>query len=63
MAEGKLEHDWAMNSQVVAMIYNTHVSKKSDLLKPADFNPYAVQNRKKTKVGVDVLKEVFVKES
>ncbi len=62
MAEARSRQQWNHTSAILAMLANVHRdAKKSRPFKPADFHPH----RKSipptvTKVGIDVLKQVFV---
>ncbi len=39
MAEGKLEYDWSLVSNVMALIANCHRSESQQPFKAEDFNP------------------------
>ncbi len=60
MSEARARADWARTSALMALTANCHRdTKKSRALKPADFDPFAQRGRP-PKVGVDVLKDVFI---
>jgi hypothetical protein len=64
MAEAKAQHDWARNAALMALIANAHRDpKKSRPFTPKDFNPVAVEARRrpvpKTR-DLRILKQVFV---
>lgn len=60
MADGRQRSEWARNSALMALIANTQRDpKKTRALRPSDFDPFA-RTASATKVGVDVLKTVFI---
>ena len=62
MAEARSRDQWNHTASVLAMLANIHRdAKKSRPFKPADFHPHRKAVRPPiTKVGIDVLKHVFV---
>ncbi len=65
MGEARSRQYWAHTSSVLALLANLHRDpKKTRLYKPADFNPH-LRGREVTirKVGVSVLKQVFVNQA
>jgi hypothetical protein len=63
MAEGRQRHDWSIASALMTLIANLHRDpKKHRALKPRDFDPFsrARQPASKPKVGISVLKDVFI---
>ena len=62
MAEARGRERWAHTSSVLALLANAHRDpKKTSAFKPADFNPYLrAKETPLPKVGVQVLKQVFV---
>ena len=66
MAEAKQTDEWNRSAALMALLANTHRDpKKSRKFKPADFHPHLKQrhptrNVKPPKVGIAVLKSVFV---
>jgi hypothetical protein len=60
MLEGRQRHDWSIASTCLSVIANLHRDpKRSRRLNPSDFDPFAKRNRP-IKVGVSVLKDVFI---
>lgn len=60
MLDGRQRHDWSIAASLMAVIANTHRDpKRSRLLKPSDFDPFAKRSRP-VKVDVSVLKDVFI---
>jgi len=65
MAEGRLAHDWARTSTVLALLANCHRDpKKTRAFRPDDFNPVERQRQarqapQKTR-DLSILKTVFV---
>ena len=64
MAEAKSRDNWTHTSAVLAMTANCHRDpKKTKAFKPADFDPYALAEKKRP-VGrikdLGILKTVFV---
>jgi hypothetical protein len=60
MLDGKQRHDWSIASAVMAVMANIHRDpKRSRRLNPSDFDPFA-QRKRPIKVGVSVLKDVFI---
>lgn len=60
MAEARMRDEWARTSSVLALIANAHRDpKKTRAFKPGDFDPFAKPTRTQ-KVGVEVLKDVFL---
>ena len=64
MAESKQNDDWNRTAALMSLIANSHRDpKKSRAFKPADFHPHVKrkqQQAKPPKVGIGVLKTVFV---
>jgi hypothetical protein len=68
MSEGKSREAWEHTSAMLAMIVNMSPGKKSSRkFTPLDFDPYAAAKKRDAgdsasvgKVGVDVLKDMFV---
>lgn len=62
MAEAKSRQAWNHTSAILAMLANVHRdAKKQRALRPADFHPHRRNERPTiTKVGINVLKQVFV---
>jgi hypothetical protein len=62
MAEAKSRQAWNHTASILAMLANTHRDpKKSRAARPADFHPHSGrQGPAITKVGINVLKQVFV---
>lgn len=63
MLNGRRRHDWSIAASLMSVIANTHRDpKRSRLLKPSDFDPFAKQSRTAApvKVDVSVLKDVFI---
>ncbi len=59
MAEGRMRHDWNIAAASMALLANINRDpKKSQAFGPLDFHPMA--ERKDAKVGIEVLKSVFV---
>lgn len=61
MVDGRRREDWSRTSALMALIANAHRDKKKQPTpyKPSDFDPLVV----KQKVGVGVLKDLFIKDS
>ena len=60
MLDGRQRHDWSIAAAVMSVVANTaRDPKRSRLLKPADFDPFAKRQRP-IPVGVSVLKDVFI---
>jgi len=60
MAEAKARDEWSRTSALMALIANCHRDpKKTRAFKPADFDPFS-RPREPVRVGVSVLKEVFI---
>jgi hypothetical protein len=61
MAEARSCQAWNHTSALLAMLANVHRDgKKTRALKPADFHPHRREKRVAGKVGIGVLKQVFV---
>ena len=62
MAEAKSRQAWNHTSMILAMLANVHSDpKRSRTYRPADFHPhYRSEKPTITKVGINVLKQVFV---
>jgi hypothetical protein len=61
MAEGRQRADWSRISALMALIANTQRDpKKHRAFKPADFDPFSTHSKVAAKVGVGVLKTVFI---
>jgi hypothetical protein len=62
MAEAKSRQQWSHTSAILAMVANVHRdAKKTRALRPADFHPHRRHEQPTiTKVGINVLKQVFV---
>ena len=60
MADARSRDEWSRMSSLMALLANCHRDpKKSRVLTPRDFDPFAAAEAKVT-VGVGVLKDVFV---
>lgn len=64
MAEGRCKDEWSRTATVLAIIANVNRDPKRDAFSPDDFNPYAERqsNAAEPTVGVDFLRDVFVRE-
>ncbi len=60
MAEGKRKNEWAHTSHILAMMFNTNVSKESDMMQPREFDPFA-EPIPVAVVGVEFLKDLYIK--
>lgn len=66
MAEARLRAEWAQTSAQLATTVQCHCDpKKARQVKAVDFDPFARRDRKRKqtagpKVGVSVLKDVFI---
>ncbi len=61
MAEAKARDEWSRTSALMALIANCHRDpKKGRPFKPADFDPF-VQRAAPIRVGIEILKDVFIK--
>ena len=62
MGEARSRQAWAHTSSVLALLANLHRdSKRTRAFKPADFNPHVRKPQVSiAKVGISVLKQVFV---
>ena len=61
MAESRQRESWARTASVLALVANTQRDpKKTRPFKPSDFDPFAKSGKSTPKVGVDVLKSVFI---
>jgi hypothetical protein len=68
MSEGRSREAWEHTSSILAMMVNMSPGKKSSRkFVPLDFDPYAAAKKRDAgdsagagKVGVDVLKDMFV---
>jgi hypothetical protein len=61
MALARQRHDWNRTSSLMALIANTQRDpKKHRAFKPSDFNPFSAPSKAMPKVGVGVLKTVFI---
>lgn len=66
MAEGRQQTAWSHTSALMALLANIHrdEKKKPTPFRPDQFNPYSIRKTPVTaKVGVHILKDVFVKPS
>ncbi|MEX2670928.1 MAG: hypothetical protein WD294_02335 [Phycisphaeraceae bacterium] len=70
MAEARAKHDWSQTSSLLALIANAHRDPKKARggkpFKPSDFDPTTGRHRAsddeaKPVVGVEILKQVFLK--
>jgi len=65
MAEARGRADWAHTSAILALIANvSRDPKRTRALRPADFDPYAVQDKRSEAIQVTnmgVLKDAFLK--
>jgi hypothetical protein len=60
MADARQRAAWQHTASVLALLANCHRDpKKTRAFKPADFDPFARRGGD-AKVGVDVLKDVFI---
>lgn len=63
MAEARQRDEWARTSSLMTLIANVHRNhKKTRAFKPSDFDPLAPRRQATPVVGVEILKEVFLKE-
>lgn len=61
MAEAQTRDAWSRTSALLALIANCHRDpKRTRAFKVKDFDPF-VQSAKPPKVGIAVLKDVFIK--
>jgi len=64
MAEGRVEEAWSRTATLMALIANAHRDpKKGRVFQPTDFNPFserAIRSEPAMRVGIEVLKDVFV---
>lgn len=61
MAEGRVRSEWARTTAQMALLANCHRDpKRGRLFKPADFDPFTERRDVKAKVGIEVLKDVFI---
>lgn len=61
MAEARQRDEWARTSSLMALIANAHRNpKRSRAFKPSDFDPLGPRRHEAPKVGVGILKQVFV---
>ena len=62
MADAKRRDQWSHTAAALAMTANVHRDrkKKSQPFTPADFHPLARRKTPAVKVGLGVLKQVFV---
>ena len=61
MAEAKQREAWTRTASVMALIANTQRDpKKTRAFKPSDFDPVSKSSKPAPKVGVGVLKSVFI---
>ena len=61
MAESHQREAWVRTASVMALIANTQRDpKKTRAFKPSDFDPFSKSSKPAPKVGVDVLKSVFI---
>lgn len=66
MAEARGRDNWAHTSAILALIANVNRdTKKTRALRPRDFDPYAVRDKRNEAIEVTdiaVLKDAFTKE-
>ena len=61
MADARATAAWNRTAAVLAMLFNVNRDpKKSPALKPRDFHPMLHRQEKLPKVGIGILKAVFV---
>jgi len=61
MAEARQRDEWTRTASVMALVANTQRDpKKGRPFRPADFDPFQHATSRTPKVGVGVLKSVFV---
>ena len=61
MAEARQRESWARTASVMALIANANRDpKKTRPFKPSDFDPFARASKSAPKVGIGVLKSVFI---
>jgi len=60
MLDGKQRHDWSIAASVMSVMANLQRDpKRSRRLNPSEFDPF-MKNQLPVKVGVSVLKDVFI---
>ncbi|RMF95502.1 MAG: hypothetical protein D6727_10640 [Gammaproteobacteria bacterium] len=61
MALARQRHDWSRTSSLMALIANTQRDpRKHRAFRPGDFDPFAASGKAAPRVGVGVLKTVFI---
>lgn len=61
MAEARQRDEWTRTASMMALVANTQRDpKKGRPFRPADFDPFQHATSRTPKVGVGVLKSVFV---
>jgi len=61
MAEARTRQEWSRTSSLLALIANVNRDpKKTRPFKPGDFNPLQERTQPAVKVGIEVLKQVFI---
>jgi hypothetical protein len=58
MVEGRGEDQWNHTSALLSMIHNRSITKQSDAMTPAQFNPFHKASKKRLK-GMPITKETF----
>jgi len=60
MAEARVRDEWSRTSSLMALVANCNRDpKRTRAFRPSDFDPFA-RTREPVKVGVEVLKDVFI---
>lgn len=63
MAEIRQRHDWSRTSSLMALVANIHRDpRKHRAFRPGDFDPFSASARTTQRVGVSVLRDVFVRD-
>ena len=61
MAEARQREAWTRTASIMALIANANRDhKKTRAFKPSDFDPFSKSSKAAPKVGVGVLKSVFI---
>jgi hypothetical protein len=61
MAESREREAWGRTASIMMLIANANRDpKKTRPFKPSDFDPFAKSGKSAPKVGVEVLKSVFI---
>ena len=61
MAEARTRDAWSRTASVMALLANCHRDpKRTRAFKPGDFDPFAKAAHPLAKVGIEVLKDVFI---